>query len=138
MRFPSVRLLIRSATAISLAGCSITSSTDQSVELYPAGIQAGSLAATASTEGIVLSNQTDRLVFFTALEREFSTLVDLNFCVDVAKCDPLVPGERRTVPWARVMGYASDRREYVVYWWYGEPSGGAPRANGANSVIVKR
>jgi hypothetical protein len=62
-------VVILAAGALMLQGCGAASLTDQSAESRQNGIQAGSVTATTTADGILLDNQTERVVHYAAVTR---------------------------------------------------------------------
>lgn len=103
------------------------------------GIQAGTLSVAAATNGLTLTNQTERPVYFVAFEAELATVIDWVPCTGGAGCTPLVQGERRVVAWSAIPGYAPAKTRYLVYWWNAEVGpDGRTRATNIQTVAVSR
>lgn len=85
----------------------------------PHGIWAGYLGATPTADGIEVFNSTDvpDPFYFFAIERETAAYTDWVPCTGGPTCRSVRPGERRTIPWASVAGYAASKNEYIVSFW---------------------
>jgi hypothetical protein len=138
MRFPSV--FRQTALTLSIASAAGCTSTELSGPLsQSAGIQAGKITVSAGSDGLTLSNQTERVVYFTAFESDLATLIDWIPCTGGAGCKSLVQGERRVVAWSTVAGYDSAKPRYLVYWWNADVGpDGSTRAANIQTVVVNR
>ena len=131
---------LATAFLLCLAGaCGADRATVVSYESTPGGIQAGYLAVSTRSEGILATNQTDGPVHLIAIERGTTALADWIPCTAGPGCEALPPGQQRLIPWSSVLGAAADRHEYVVYWWHAvaQPDG-TMRAGTVTSISVTR
>ena len=121
------------------AACGSDSLTQVSYENGPNGIQAGFVSFSATSAGILVTNQTERPIFVLAMERGMTALADWIPCVSGPGCTSQAPGEQRVIPWSSILGYAADRHEYAVYWWHAvsQPDGSV-RAGTITSAVVTR
>ena len=88
-------------------------------ESSTAGIQAGSVTVNVRADGLMVSNQTERQVWYFAVNRETLALLDWAPCVmDV--CPSLRAGESRLIPWKDVVAYDPAAKEYSFMWWQAE------------------
>lgn len=76
---------------------------------------AGDISVSSNAEGLVIVNGTGYPIHSVGMESSVLALIDLMPC-DRA-CEVQLPGVRRVVPWASVIGYGSDRSDYIVYWF---------------------
>jgi hypothetical protein len=76
---------------------------------------AGDISVAASDEGLVILNGTGYPIHSVEMESGVLALIDLMPCDH--GCEVQLPGVRRVVPWASVIGYGSDRSDYIVYWF---------------------
>ena len=127
----SLPLSLLLASAIALAGCEGGPTESRGYELGMAGY----VAVTPTAKGLVLSNQTEQLVYSIAFESELTTRIDW---VAGVSGPSLVPGEQRVFDWSKIPGYATDKDGYVVYWWHAEAlPDGSKRAGTINHISVK-
>lgn len=126
--------------AIPLAfACSSSGPTEISYETSPPGIQAGYVAVTATSAGLVAINQTERPVFYFAVERGLLALIDWVPCtVQTGSCVGIAPGQTFTIPWDKVVGYKADATEYAFLWYHIATVNGTPTMTDGQTVIVKR
>ena len=120
------------ALALPAAGCAdpLGPLIEQSLDVLP---------VTPTADGLVVVNRSSRDIYVLAIERGTTALVDWIPCVTLPSCVPQTAGTTRLLPWSRVLGFAPDRREYVVYWW-GAVTGpdGTMIPDKVNNVVVTR
>ena len=75
----------------------------------------GDISVSSSTEGLVIVNGTGSPIHSVEMESGVMALIDLMPCD--RGCEVQLPGVRRVVPWSSVIGYGSDRPDYIVYWF---------------------
>jgi hypothetical protein len=75
----------------------------------------GDISISSSAEGLMIVNGTGYPIHSVEMESGVLALIDIMPCDHV--CEVQLPGVRRVVPWASVIGYASDRSDYLVYWF---------------------
>jgi hypothetical protein len=117
MGHPSIRVITLLAVGILLAGCRKTSADPLSDPTPSAGIWAGYLSATATSDGIRVTNQTERPVSYAAFEQQTDGEVLFLACAGGPQCPSLAPGATRVLPWSDVGGYDPARNRFVLYWW---------------------
>ncbi len=66
--------------------------------------------------GISVENKTLDIVYFQAIERETSALVDWAACADPQECEGVLPGNRRMILFDDILGYKAGKA-VIVYWW---------------------
>ena len=106
------------ALCLALVACSAASPTEISYETGPSGVRGGYISVTATADGLTVSNVTERPVYLIAIEQETETRTDWIPCTGGSGCLPLDQGERRVIAWSSVLGYAPERKSYVVSWWH--------------------
>jgi hypothetical protein len=133
------RLSIIMLGLCAVAACSADGPTEVSYEPAAGGIQAGYLSLTPTGDGISVTNQTSQAVHTIAVERNAAALFDWAPCTTGPNCPAHAPGTRWTIPWGEILGYAADRREYIVYWWYDvrQPDGTVRAGNIVTAVVTR-
>src|SRR2546423_10524856 len=117
MGHPSTRIVTLLACAALTAGCRHVT-TDPLSDVRPrSGIWAGYVSATATTDGIRVTNQTERPVSYAAFEQQTDGEVLFLACAGGPQCPSLAPGATRVLPWSDVGGYDPSRNRFVLYWW---------------------
>lgn len=137
MRLTSI--IRKAALALVVAATAGCETVDPFGPLEVSGIQAGTLSVAAATNGLTVTNQTERPVYLVAFEADLATLIDWIPCTGGSGCIPLAQGERRVVAWSSIAGYAPAKAHYIVYWWNTEVGpDGQPRATNIKTVTVSR
>lgn len=95
----------------------------------------GTVTAVSTLAGIRATNETNRPVFYTAVEREASALYDFFPCTDASRCDNIAPGASATLPWSRVASFDPAKHEYLFYWWQAPPPDDTQARSGTLSVL---
>lgn len=135
----SAGLVRRLSMLLTLVGAACTAApTAASVEVRSPSIAAGYVSVTTASDGLVVENQTERAVFYAAIDKETSMVLFWAPCTGGPACAYLSQGERKTLPWSKVVGYMSDRRDFVVYWWHVDVTSLGPRVVSVQSVNVSR
>jgi hypothetical protein len=103
------------------------------------GLDTGSVDVTAAADGLVVINHSERAAYIRAIDRGMTPLDDWAPCVS-PRCNPSAAGQQPVVvPWASVIGYGPDKKEFVVYWWYADTlPDGSLRPGTVYSVLVTR
>ncbi len=134
-----LRHLALAAVPFALA-CSSSGPTEISYETTTSGIQAGYVAVSTTSAGLVVVNQTELPVYYFAVERGTSALIDWVPCggTSLALCVGISPGATLTIPWTNVVGYKPEASEYLLIWYHLVTVNGVATATGMQSVVVKR
>lgn len=107
------------AFALAAAGCHSSDLTEISYETGPNGTQAGYVRITPTATGLTVANQTERPIYLMAVNAELLALLDWVPCTATGPtCSSLAAGEQREIPWASVLGYSANTKQYTVYWWH--------------------
>ncbi len=135
----TLHLIFATLCLATTAACGSDSLTQVSYENGPNGIQAGFVSFSATSAGILVTNQTERPIHVLAMERGMTALADWVPCVSGPSCPSQAPGEQRVIPWSAILGASPDRHEYSVYWWHAvaQPDGSV-RAGTITSAVVTR
>jgi hypothetical protein len=136
-RLPGQLLVL--ALSIGVPGCHPSDLTEISYETPVPGIQAGYVSVTPTSDGLVVFNQTERPIYFVAINAEMLALWDWAPCTAGAGCPALAQGQQRLLPWSSVMGYDPSTKQFSLSWWHVVvlPDGTA-RADEVHTVSVTR
>ncbi|MEP6732861.1 MAG: hypothetical protein ABJE10_19610 [bacterium] len=127
------------ALALAASGCSASDMTVSSVDPATQGFQAGTVVVTATSDGLLVINGTDRPVYLMSVNRETLALLYWAPCSGGPGCDALSPGATRLVPWETVLGYTPGTAQYAVFWWHVTSlPDGTKRPDAAQQVFVSR
>lgn len=123
-------IVVLTLTALS---CSAPSASDP-------GSSGGTVLEPRSTsEGLTLTNPTDRTVYYAVFERKWveTGLFIWAQCTDAPRCPAIPPRGTVHVPVSDISGYTSEAREARVYYWLLVPEGkGKHRVADLQSVVV--
>ena len=123
-------IVLLSLTALS---CSAPSASD------PESSGATVLEPKSTSEGLALTNPTDRTIYYAAFERKWveTGLFIWAQCTDAPRCPAIPPRGTVQVPLSDISGYTSAAREARVYYWLLVPERkGQHRVADLRSVVV--
>jgi hypothetical protein len=94
--------------------------------------------ARSTPDGLEVTNQTTRPVFYTAMEEGVATVAAVTPCI-ARDCASVEPGDRAVVPWSRVAQHHPARNDYMLYWCHEvrDSLGAVPR-DSVHSLLVPR
>jgi hypothetical protein len=137
----TLRPFLLLALALAAAACGADAATTQVIsdDTGAPGIQAGYVRVASTATGLVVDNQTERPIYFMAVNAEVLALLDWAPCTGGASCPSLVQGAKREIPWASVVFYQQSAKQFTVYWWNVtvQPDGTA-RADNVHNVTTTR
>jgi ABC-type sugar transport system substrate-binding protein len=95
------------------------------------------VVARSTPDGIEVTNQTTRPVFYTAIEEGVATFAAVTPCIGRG-CDSVDAGEQVVVPWSKV-AHAAARNDFMLYWCHEvrDSLGIVPR-DSVHSLLVPR
>ena len=85
---------------------------------------APSLQVSRRPAELVLTNATERPVYFAAFEEQTAAVTFWAPCDDPERCPHVAPGERKLIPYSAVSGYRPGAEVALVYWWHLVPKPG--------------
>jgi hypothetical protein len=124
---------------IGAAGCHASDLTEVSYDATTPGIQSGYVSVTPTSDGLVVVNQTERPIYFVAINAEMLALWDWAPCTGGSGCPALAQGQQRLLPWSSVLGYDPSTKQFSLSWWHVTVmSDGSARADAVHTVSVTR
>lgn len=128
---------MRARAIVALTLAAISCSGPSASDPEPSG---GTVLEPRSTsDGIALTNPTDRTIYYAVFERKWveTGLFIWGQCTDAPRCPAIPPRGTVHVPRSDISGYTSDAREARVYYWLLAPEGkGRHRVVDLRSVVV--
>ena len=107
------------------------------VSMIACNAPTGPLGVSAAHPSLQLQNSSATPIYYFAVERESTALIDWAVCTDAPACATVPAHGRTVVPYDQIVGYAPGEREAIVYWWHLEPLGaGQFRADSICVVVV--
>lgn len=83
----------------------------------PVGPLNDAVSVTVTAEGLVIVNRSTSVIHVLAAERGTLALLDFVPCTAGPDCFEVTAGATRLLPWSKVVGYATGKAEYAVFWW---------------------
>lgn len=78
------------------------------------------LAHVVAPPQLILTNKSDKPVFYFVVEQDLLPLINWAPCADPAVCPPLAPGASVHIDFERITGYHAGSERAVLNWWNAE------------------